>query len=429
MELELSGFGASSWGWNEDSNATCFFPCNSSFEIGAPKEPRALSIFSYMYALSTSTIEVPGTGIAVYMGSTWAITEQTLVFCSGLALLAASAYLGYCVSTSLRLTPRTKQALLWSEMVGLALMPFGVLSWFGPLSSRVANFTIALVAVLGCFRLFELLCKTGPKGCDSSCGRFVLYVMSPAEIVFDGEGRIQEAPRGLWKSCLKGLLAHVLVLVLVLCLGRPSGFKPFLEGAQPLTMKLLGFPWALPAIHLQATFIYAMLTTTFNLFRLLLAVAGVETHNPMRQPLLLSTSIRDFWGRRWNLLIHRLMHRSFFAPLAAGPWNLGPRVGAAAAFAVSGLFHEYMWLVTNWHEALYTPGAPMKFFAVQAVLLTGESHLKRTSIGKALALFPSPVLTLLTTSAILPFGPLFLHDLSGMIDDSLRIYPHFLILN
>ena len=40
----------------------------------------------------------------------------------------------------------------------------------------------------------------------------------------------------------------------------------------------------------------------------------------MRAPLSQSTSIRDFWGRRWNLIIHGLMKRCFFMPFQnAGP--------------------------------------------------------------------------------------------------------------
>merc|ERR1719171_229598 len=120
-------------------------------------------------------------------------------------------------------------------------------------------------------------------------------------------------------------------------------------------LQLFGFPIALLAMYLQTVFIYSMLATAMLSHRLMLALAGFDSLDSMRQPLLLSTSVKEFWGRRWNLLIHNLMWRSFFKPFARGG-SASRHVGAVLAFVMSGLFHEYMWLVTNWyHMGTYTP--------------------------------------------------------------------------
>jgi len=63
------------------------------------------------------------------------------------------------------------------------------------------------------------------------------------------------------------------------------------------------------------------------------------TNNPM----LLSTSPSDFWGRRWNKLIHMGLKQGIYKPVR---WHTGNRtLASVAAFAASGLYHEYVWRV------------------------------------------------------------------------------------
>mmetsp|Transcript_100121 Transcript_100121/g.188572 ORF Transcript_100121/g.188572 Transcript_100121/m.188572 type:complete len:424 (-) Transcript_100121:201-1472(-) len=383
------------------------------------------SALAFVMSFSEATLKVPNTEFGLYLGHFPALVEVTVTLTVGLAFLVLCAYLAYSIQTSVFLNLHLKRALLWTGIVGVPLLPFLILSLHGPMASVLANFTMSFLAVCLFFRLIELVCKTGPKGFDSSLSRYVLYVTSPAELAFDGEGRIQQVSPGRIKECLTSTVGHFLLMMLALCLGRLTNFLPWLpEGVEPHTMPLLGNPATLPAAHLQAVQVYVQLTVMLQLFRLLCAIAGMETCVAFRQPLILSTSVKDFWGRRWNLLIHRLMHRSFFTPIAP---IVGPQAGAIAAFLVSGVFHEYMWLLTNWHEADYTPFGPLKFFAVQFLLLTAESMLKRTWIGKAFSSLPSPVLTILTTLAILPSGHFFLSGLRGMRADSVRVYPNFSI--
>ena len=60
----------------------------------------------------------------------------------------------------------------------------------------------------------------------------------------------------------------------------------------------------------------------------------------MRSPLTSATSPLDFWGRRWNRLIHGLFKRTVFQPMVK---HGVPKAAASmSAFVVSGLFHEYV---------------------------------------------------------------------------------------
>lgn len=63
---------------------------------------------------------------------------------------------------------------------------------------------------------------------------------------------------------------------------------------------------------------------------------GVQAQPLMNRPLA-STSLSEFWGRRWNTAFRDLMHRFLFRPCAS--W-FGPRWGILAGFLFSGAIHD-----------------------------------------------------------------------------------------
>lgn len=82
--------------------------------------------------------------------------------------------------------------------------------------------------------------------------------------------------------------------------------------------------------------IFVLHLGAFHLVSLAWRRLGVDAAPIMRAPIL-SASLAELWGRRWNLGFRDSAHALIFAPLA-------PRVGAAwaafAVFVVSGLVHE-----------------------------------------------------------------------------------------
>ncbi|CAO2035499.1 unnamed protein product [Urochloa humidicola] len=96
------------------------------------------------------------------------------------------------------------------------------------------------------------------------------------------------------------------------------------------------------------------------------ALLGVDLEPQFDRPYL-SSSLRDFWGRRWNLAVSDLLRRCVFLPVRA-------RLGAAAAgvlasFFVSGLMHEAMFS----YITLRPPtGEALAFFALHGVCAVAE---------------------------------------------------------
>jgi alginate O-acetyltransferase complex protein AlgI len=136
----------------------------------------------------------------------------------------------------------------------------------------------------------------------------------------------------------------------------------------------------------------------FGLFHLLSSWwrrCGIPAVPIMNWPIT-STSVAEFWGRRWNLAFRDLTHRFLFVPLVR-------RVGAVGAlltgFLISGLVHDLVISI----PACGGWGGPTCFFALQGLgILSERSKLGRTiGLGKGavgyvfcigVILLPSPLL-------------------------------------
>lgn len=95
----------------------------------------------------------------------------------------------------------------------------------------------------------------------------------------------------------------------------------------------------------------------FHLLSLAWRARGVYAAPIMQSPGS-STSLREFWGARWNAAFTHLMHAHFFTPLAR---RLGPRVAFMGSFLLSGAVHELVISV----PACGGFGLPTLYFALQ----------------------------------------------------------------
>jgi predicted DCC family thiol-disulfide oxidoreductase YuxK len=113
---------------------------------------------------------------------------------------------------------------------------------------------------------------------------------------------------------------------------------------------------------------------TFHLLSLLWQRCGVNAMPVMRNPLR-STSLSDFWGRRWNTAFHELATRFTFQPLRS---RVGASASALLVFALSGVIHELV-ISLPAHGGY---GLPTGYFVVQGLGIAGE----RSGPGRRLGL-------------------------------------------
>jgi Membrane bound O-acyl transferase family len=107
----------------------------------------------------------------------------------------------------------------------------------------------------------------------------------------------------------------------------------------------------------------------FGLFNVLAGgwrLAGVDARPLFRAPLA-STSLVEFWGRRWNLAFSEMMALIVYRPLAP---RLGRPGAKLAVFLASGVLHEL---------AISLPvragfGLPLAYFALHGLAVTIEGR-------------------------------------------------------
>ncbi len=101
---------------------------------------------------------------------------------------------------------------------------------------------------------------------------------------------------------------------------------------------------------------------------------GIDAQPLMKRPLT-STSLSEFWGRRWNTAFRDFTYRFLFRPL--NKW-CGPRWAILVGFVFSGIIHDLVISV----PAGGGYGGPTIFFGVQAVGIFAE----RSRAGRAIGL-------------------------------------------
>jgi hypothetical protein len=121
-----------------------------------------------------------------------------------------------------------------------------------------------------------------------------------------------------------------------------------------------------------------ILVLHFGMFALL-AIAwrayGLDVRPIMDAPLN-STSLGEFWGRRWNGPFNQLAFENIFRPVAR---NTGPILGTIVAFLASGLIHE---LVISL-PARVGYGLPTAYFLLQGCGVIIQHRVPRIRHGMA----------------------------------------------
>ncbi|KMT02545.1 hypothetical protein BVRB_9g202320 [Beta vulgaris subsp. vulgaris] len=116
------------------------------------------------------------------------------------------------------------------------------------------------------------------------------------------------------------------------------------------------------------------------------ATLGLGLDPQFNEPYL-ATSLQDFWGRRWNLMVSDILRlsvfnpiRRVFSPLVGKRWALV--VGMIAAFTVSGLMHELIF----YYFTRVNPTWEVTWFFVLHGMCTAVEVVVKEAVGGRLQL-------------------------------------------
>jgi alginate O-acetyltransferase complex protein AlgI len=180
------------------------------------------------------------------------------------------------------------------------------------------------------------------------------------------------------------LLEHAILLVAVVVglVRLPAETTP-LRGAWRL---LLG-----------AALVYTAMETATEGLRFLHRLFAVEVP-PIQQAPILSRSVGEFWSRRWNRPVSDWLNEYVFLPLAR---RRRPLLALLSAFAVSALFHAWLYFVAlGWPAA----ASVAVFFLLQAPVVMLETKWR-------ISRWPAVAARAWTLAWLLASSPLFVEPI------------------
>ncbi|CAA7030434.1 unnamed protein product [Microthlaspi erraticum] len=144
-----------------------------------------------------------------------------------------------------------------------------------------------------------------------------------------------------------------------------------------------------------------ILAVTASLVR---AASSLELEPHFNEPYL-ATSLQDFWGKRWNLMVSEILRPTVYEPVLR--WSVLPRKWASApaafaTFVVSGIMHE---LIFFYMGRLRPSWGMMSFFLLHGVCTMAEIALKK-AVNRRWTL-ATPVARTLTLLFVFATGVLF----------------------
>ncbi|KAK9689408.1 hypothetical protein RND81_09G057500 [Saponaria officinalis] len=235
------------------------------------------------------------------------------------------------------------------------------LSLSTPTTSGLTGFFFTWLAN---FKLLLFSFNLGPLSHDlptKSFFGFILIAAFPIKIKENGNYPFAPKPekvaRSLW---VKFLIYAALVIAGVFC--------NYNQNVGPNI--LLGIYSAVLYLNLE------VILGFYN--KILEYITGVELCEPFDEPYL-STSLQDFWGRRWNLLVSDVLRDTVYFPIRTfWKFYVGKRsaqgVATLGAFIVSGLMHELIFYYLTRASPTWEVTC---FFVLHGVCLVMEVGLKR----------------------------------------------------
>lgn len=325
---------------------------------------------------------------------------------------AATSYLvGFCVILPLAL-----------------IVPFAFIEALD-LQSKTLRMTMIAMPILVSFRCMEAMFGFIPSAPAKSLSHYIVYNAGMMETVFHPSTR---APmKATWRQLLDRIRHFFSLFVLLTALfsaTSPYKYAPFVTRCEAHTLEHKLSDMAHTA-HLVNNFIAALLVSvslsfsTLGVSLLFNLTTGIMTEKVVLNPLFASRSPSDFWGRRWNNLVHSVLKRGVFKPVLK--LSSSKTAAVLATFLASGLMHEWVWAIlfyvncyqkdaiTGKCAECFQPvwGKNMAFFGWNGMVIALETALKGWFLFPWMgATLPKRVKSALVLLTALPVSHLFTGD-------------------
>jgi len=291
------------------------------------------------------------------------------------------------------------------------------------IKNKILKFLAAVAQAITFFRTSEAMFGFLPSSVEDSLRNLIIYNALPVEVKFNN-GVIRTAWSDVFYYFVHWI-KYILILGMVSSYLQAHDYELYPNNEGPMLQDIrlsTGFSRNQMINNLATAAMFQTYLTTFgNGLNFLTSLCGVEQIPMMLNPVFESSSPSDFWGRRWNLVVHGVLKRGVHKPVRAKYSRLTATV---ATFFASGIFHEWVLSVVFYPDSeehtgscfppyCYTPGyGRNSLFFVWNGILIGLEYV----IGGAVIFqlckkhLPVTAVSLLVASTALPMAHWFSND-------------------
>lgn len=308
----------------------------------------------------------------------------------------------------------------------LAYTPIALLEYYDVQNLFVRFAATVIFPVCSFFRVSEAMFGYNPKEISGKFSEYVIYNAIVLPIEYEkiekddaDKQKMRRPVKASFKDTFSKLIFFLLYMIITglhLSFFEPSNFQPFsMEiNANKDGVKMPNFfDYKLILNNLVSALLFQFVLTAVSSCLAFLgqSLFRYKTPNVMENPVFTSTSIAEFWGERWNLLIHENLKRGVFKPLYRA--TSSKFLAVIGTFLVSGLFHEFVLYVIMLHPNQKTKamfGGNIAFMLWNAGTLCMEFLLLQSpSFCKIRKKIPTPLLTLGVLMSAMPIAHWFIH--------------------
>jgi len=295
------------------------------------------------------------------------------------------------------------------------------------LQSKTLAMALICLPILVTLRCMEAMFGFVPPAAGKSLQNYVVYYASMMKTKFDEK---QEPAKATSSDLLRRIGefgGHFVVLSIIFSFTSPYAFAPFVTRFEAHSIDH-GLVDLFHPFHLANNFIAAVLVSVSLSFSTLGASlifnvsTGIMTERVVENPMFASRTPSQFWGRKWNNLVHSLLKSGIYKPVRQ--MTSSRKAAIFSAFLASGLLHEYVWAILFFvHEHqkdesgkckdCFHPiyGKQMVFFGLNGVTIALESMIGSWCLFQWMKRsLPGPIITILVLMTALPYGHLFTGD-------------------
>mmetsp|Transcript_4619 Transcript_4619/g.9732 ORF Transcript_4619/g.9732 Transcript_4619/m.9732 type:complete len:464 (+) Transcript_4619:49-1440(+) len=285
--------------------------------------------------------------------------------------------------------------------------------------------------IVNSLRITEALFGFAPVPTRTSLWNYVVYFSCLFGMEFD-LGNPKRASWEFFRKRLATLGRDFAIVSVVVSVLKPCGYEFFETG--DIAAAVYSMDHTLQEMvswrHLLNNFFVAFLLSaslsqeTIGVSLLYNIFYGVQTYEVVLNPMLKSKSPSDFWGRRWNVLVHTGLKNGVYKPTRKR--TSSKLLAVVATFVVSGIIHEYVnyvlfsgkyngnghGITMNDEDASYKiTWKQMLFFGWNGILVSLEYCIGHWKIFQWMSRsLPPIVVTALVVCSALPLAHLFTGD-------------------